>query len=99
TGVHPEQIRPVLAGRVLADRRIVVDGDRVFRVEADDAVVLDVNTRHAVAGRGQKEAIVETEFERARLDVTIPVEFWAAEPEVPFADDAGGVTGALQHIG
>ena len=64
----------VLARRLAAEGLVVADLDRVGRVEADDPVVLDVNTRHAVAGRGHDEAVVEADLERAGLDVAVPVD-------------------------
>ena len=83
----------VLAGRLVADGLLVADPDRVGRVEADDAAVLDVDARHAVAGGGDEEAVVEADVERAGRDVAVPVEVARAQPEVPLADDAGRVAG------
>ena len=96
-GLHLEQLGVLPAGRIVADRLAVADLDRVARIEADDAVVLDVHARHAVAGGRDEEAVVEADLERAGLDVGrssrgCPL----AEAEVPLADDAGRVAGLLQ---
>ena len=72
--MHLEQLGMVLAGRLVADRLVVADLDRVGRVEADDAVVLDVHAGHAVAGGGDDEAVVEADLQRAGLDLAVPVE-------------------------
>ena len=69
--------------------------DRVVGIEADHAVVLDVDAGHAVAGGGDDEGVVEADLERAGLDLAVPVEVAGAQAEVPFADDAGAVAGLL----
>ena len=76
---------------------VVVDLDRVGRVEADDAMVLDEDAGHAVAGGGHDEAIVEADLERAGLDLAVPIEGSSlAQAEVPLADDAGRVAGLFE---
>ena len=75
---------------------LVADLDGIVGIEADDAVVLDVDARHAVARGRDDEAVVEADFERAGLDLAVPIGLAVAEAEVPFADDAGGVAGLLQ---
>lgn len=53
---HPEQLRMIPAGRLVADRLPVADADRIHWVETDDTVVFDIHARHAVGSGWLKKA-------------------------------------------
>ena len=67
-------------------------------VEADgfDLAILDVHARHAVAGGGEDEVVVEANRLGPRSDPAVPVDGAVAEAKVPLADDTGRVAGALE---
>ena len=66
----------------------------------ENVVVADEDGRDAVAGGGHEEGGLEADFEGARLDIMVPVEvFLVAESEVPFADEAGGVSSLEEEFG
>ena len=94
-----EQVLVFTAGGLGADLPLVVDFERVGRVEADDAPALNEDGRHAVVGRGHDERLVKSDVERAARDLAVPVDGLArlAEAEVPLADDRGGVAGGLER--
>ena len=84
-------------GRLVADGFAVADEDRIRRVEAHNAVVFDEDARHAVAGRGDDERVTKADFERPGFDLGIEIHLGRADAQMPFADDAGAVTGLLQE--
>ncbi len=98
--LEPEQLGVLAPRRFVADLLLVAHFDRVVRVEPDDAVVLHVHGRHAVAGGGHEEGVVEADLQRAGLDFVVPLRpFVAAETEMPLADGAGRVARLLQERG
>ena len=60
-------------------------------------MVFDVDARHAIAGGRDDESVVEADFERAGLDVAVPIDLAVAQAEVPLADDTRRVAGLLEH--
>ncbi len=87
------------AGGVIGRGNLVADPQRVGRVEIQDAVILHEDLRHAVVGGGQEEDEVEADFERAGVQLAVPVgAAVAAEAEMPFADHGGAITGLLQCV-
>ena len=99
-GMDLEEVRVAPAGRPVAERLAVAHGDRIGRIETDDAAVLDVDGRHAVAGGGHDERGIEADVGRARSNLAVPVRSAVrAETEVPLPHHAGRVTGPLKHAG
>ena len=64
-----EQLGVFEAGRFVADVLEVADLDGIGGIEADDAVILDPDARHAVHGGGDDVGIVKADFERAGFDL------------------------------
>ena len=96
---RPMRGMPLMNDPAIAAFDAVVELDRVGRVEIDDAVVFDPDTRDAVAGGGDDPRVVEPDLQRAGFDVVVVIGGRGAEAEMPFADDAGGVAGAFQQRG
>ena len=94
-----QQLGMLGAGRLGADLLLVVDADRVRRIEVEDAAILDEHGRHAIERRGDEERAVEPDLGRPRRDGAVPVDIAVAEPQVPLADEAGGIARTLQHRG
>ena len=62
-------------------------------------VVLNIDARDAVAGRGDEVGGVEADFERSRRDVAVPVDIAITQTQVPLADDGGRIPGLFQNRG
>ncbi len=95
--VHLQRVAMRDSGGMIGARLLVPDPQRIGRIEIRNAVIVDIDLRHAVVGGRQQKASVETDFERPRLQVAIPIgPILATQSEVPLADDCGGVTGSLK---
>jgi hypothetical protein len=63
-------------------------------------VIFHVHAWDAIPRGRHHEAVVEADFERARFDIAVPVRSaFAAEAQVPFADDTGFVPDLFQDGG
>ncbi|MCG3162087.1 MAG: hypothetical protein JMDDDDMK_03316 [Acidobacteria bacterium] len=90
TRMHLQQFGILFAGGPVADLLFVIHSDRVSGVESGDAAVFDVNGRHAVAGRGHNERVIEPQIIRVRLDLAVPIRpALRPQAQMPFADHAG----------
>ena len=68
-----EQLGILAPGRLGADFFAIAHLDRIGGIESDDAMVLHIDARHAVAGRGHDEGVVEADLERPGLDLAVPI--------------------------
>src|SRR5690606_19449910 len=84
TRMNSQPFRILPAGRLASDLLLVTHPEWISGVQSDDAMVLDINARHAVTGRGQQEALIESDLQRAGFDLPVPVHLVAAKPKVPF---------------
>ena len=97
--VHFQRLPMRDAGRMIRNRFLRPDPERVLGIKVQDAAVLHINLRHPVIGGGQEEMIIEAQLLRAGGEVTIPIRPpCPAEAEVPFADYCGLVTRLLHQI-
>src|SRR6516164_3367139 len=87
----------LLAGRFVSDWVLIVDHDGIAGIEPHHAAPLDVHAGHAVAGGGKDERVIEADFQRSRLDFTVPIRSFFAQSEVPFAYRASNISGLLEH--
>src|SRR5689334_5068074 len=88
---HLQHLGILLPGGLVAERLVVIDANRVFRIEPDHPAVLDVHAWDAVSGRGHDEGIIEADFPRAGADLGVPVYLALAQPEMPFSDGGGAI--------
>src|SRR5690349_2937518 len=89
----------ILARGLVVERAGVLDTNGILRVEPRDAMILHENTRHAISRSGDDERLVETDLERTRFDIAVPIEIPIAETDVPLADNAGPVAAITEHRG
>ena len=61
--LHLEQVGPFGARRLVAHFGLIIDLNRIRGIETIDAVVFDINTGRAVAGRRDDVAVFKTDFE------------------------------------
>src|SRR5690606_16600832 len=80
-----EQFGVLAAGRLVADFPLVVDEDRVGRVETGDVMAFNVNAGDAVDGGRNDETMVEADLQRAGGELAVPVDLFRplAQPQVP----------------
>src|SRR3989442_12055622 len=95
--INFQQLGIILARRLVAERSDIADTNGILRIKADDAVILDIDARHAVAGGRDDERVVKADFERSWLDFTVPIHLALSQAKVPFADDDRGVPNLFQN--
>jgi hypothetical protein len=90
--LHREQIRILAPSGQAPDLLGIAHANRIALIETDDATVLDVDGRHAVAGGGHDERRLKADVEWTRRNGAVPVRpTLRPQSEMPLADDAGGV--------
>jgi hypothetical protein len=60
---------------VIGGRLLVTDPKGIGGIEIEDAVIFYVDLRDTVVGRGEKERLIEADFEGAGFEVAIPIIF------------------------
>ena len=99
TPVHRERPAVGLPGRFPGIGFLVIHRDGILRQTPDHAAVLDVDTRHAVAGGSHDERVVEADIQGPRRDVAVPIGtiLFGTESKMPFSHDAGMVSGLSEE--
>ncbi len=98
TWVDLEEIGVRATGRPVPDGLVIADGDWISRVEANDAAILHVHRRHAIAGRRHDERGVEPDVDWPRPDLAVPVRpALRTKSQVPLADDPCRVARPLEN--
>src|SRR5258708_2762072 len=89
----------ILSRWLIANEFRETNFERVFRIEPNDTVILDIHARHAVSGSGHEKAIVKTHFQRTRLDLAVPIKSACAETEVPLSNNPRLIPSTVQYGG
>ena len=93
-----EQLRVLFARRLISDFLPITDLDGIFRIKADDAMILDIHAGHSISRGRLHEAIIKTDLQGAGLDLAVPIRSApTTQAEMPFADETGAITRLLQH--
>ena len=94
-----EKFGVLQTGWLITDVGQVADGDGVGRVKIPHLMIFNPNAWHAIHGGGDDVAIIKADFQRAGFDFLVEIHFGltVTEAEMPFADNAGLVTGLAQH--
>src|SRR5678815_5112587 len=95
--VQPKQLRMILSRRLVEQWLAKADADRIVRIDSNDALILDIDARYAIASRRHEEGIIEADFAGARFCLSVPVDLALSEPEMPLADNARRVARTFQN--
>ena len=100
-GAHAQKLRVSAPQRQIRIGLFIIHLNGIRRVQADDAVVFDIDAGDAVAGGGHDEVRGEADVHGAGGHFTVPVHlgFTAAKAEVPLAHDRGLVADLLEDGG
>ena len=78
---------------------LIIDLDRIGRIQAHDPAVFDIHRGHAVDGGRNQVGIIEADRIAGRDDGRIPVGLSIPHTQMPFPDGGRGVARRLHHLG
>ena len=94
-----EKFGVLQTGWLITDVGQVADGYGIGRVKIPHLMIFNPNAWYAIHRSGNDVAIVKADLQGARFNFPVEIHFGltVAETKVPFADNAGLVTGLAKH--